>query len=102
MSNSAFRPGSDEEWEELMHQFRQHPKPLPQPFFYARVHTRLTASQPVGRTLLPSWLRRPAYAFLLVALVLAVSSDGATLHPLATSNQYHGYRLGQPAPLPAR
>lgn len=79
MSDSPLPPGSDAEWEALLAQLRQQPPAQPQPFFYTRVQARLQTRRaaPLGR--LPGWLRRPAYAALLGALVLAVSGDGAAL-----------------------
>jgi hypothetical protein len=79
MSNSDLRPGSDKEWQELLHQLRHQPKPQPQPFFYARVHARLSAQRTTPLAWLPSWVRRPAYAALLGALILAVSGDDTAL-----------------------
>ena len=98
MSDSDFRPGSDEEWAALLRQLRRQPKAQPQPFFYARVHARLAGSQAQATAWLPAWARRPAYAALLGALVLAVSGDGAALHPAAPASPYGGYHLSQPAP----
>jgi len=102
MSDSDFRPGSDAEWAELLHQLQRQPKTQPRPFFYARVHARLAASQAQATAWLPAWVRRPAYAALLGALILAVSGDGAALLPAAPASPYGGYHLGQPAPLPPR
>lgn len=76
MPDSARYSGSDEKWEALMHQLRQQPKATPRPFFYARVQARLLATAGAATPLLPDWLRRPAYALVLGALVLAVSGDG--------------------------
>ena len=77
MSNSATRPDTDQEWEELMGQLCiQAPAPL-KPFFCNRVQARLTAS--ASQPWLPGWVRRPAYAMLLGALVLALSGDDAAL-----------------------
>ena len=92
MSDSPFRPGSDAEWEALLAQLRQQPPAQPRPFFYARVQAHLQAqraAQPAG---LPGWLRRPAYAALLGALVLAVSGDGAALRAAPAASH--------PAPVP--
>jgi hypothetical protein len=96
MSNPAIRPGSDEEWEELLRQLRQQAKAQPRPFFYAHVQARLAAERPSGSTWLVGRVRRPAYLALLAALVLAVSGDGAALPPVATGNQYDGHHSGQP------
>lgn len=79
MSDSVPRPGSDEEWQALLGQLRRQPQAQPQPFFYARVHARLSATRAAPRAWLPGWARRPAYAALLGALILAVSGDDAAL-----------------------
>lgn len=91
MPDPAVRPGSEPEWEALMHQLRRQPKPQPRPFFYARVRARLTAPRPW----LPGWGRLPAYLALLGLLMLAVSGDGALL-PAAASH----YPSQQPGPPP--
>ncbi len=83
MSDSAVRPLSDEEWKGLMHQLRTQPQVRPRPFFYARVYARLTADASATSPPLPAWLRRPAYAALLVALVMTLSGDGAALRSAA-------------------
>ena len=79
MSDPAARLAADPEWEELMHQLRTQPPAQPRPFFYGRVQARLAASARPPR--LPNWVRRPAYALLLGALVLALSGDDAALAP---------------------
>lgn len=82
MSDSAARPDADQEWEELMRQLRTQPPVQPRPFFYSRVQARLATE--ASRAWLPGWVRRPAYAVLLGALVLALSGDDATLVSGAT------------------
>ena len=84
MPDSAPYSGSDEEWEALMRQLRQQRKATPRPFFYARVQARLLAPAGAAPPLVPQWLRRPAYAVVLGALVLAVSGDGSAA-PAGTS-----------------
>lgn len=86
MSNSDLPPGSDQAWEALVHQLRQPPQAEPRPFFYARVHARLLARADTANTLLPKWLRKPAYAAALCALVLAMSGDGASTTAPAPSH----------------
>lgn len=76
MSDSNFRPDSEEAWEALLQQLRR-PQAQPRPFFYARIQARLSANAHSSTTWLPAWLRRPAYALVLSTLVLAVSGDGA-------------------------
>ena len=79
MSDSAVRPISDAEWQDLMRQLRDQPKAQPRPFFYSRVRSRLAGPAPAENPVLPGWLRRPAYAVLLGALVLALNGDDAAL-----------------------
>lgn len=85
MSKPPLRPGSDEEWEALLHQLRQLPPAQPRPFFYARVRARL-AAHPARPAAWYGWLdsvRRPAYVALLGLLGLAMSGDGVVLPPAA-------------------
>lgn len=99
MSTPDFRPGSDQEWANLLRQLRQ-PKAQPRPFFYARVRARLAAGRGPATVWLPTWARRPAYAALLGALVLAVSGDGPALRP--ATGPAGGSALSQPAQLAPR
>jgi len=96
MSDFETRPDSDAEWTDLLRQLRQPPEAQPQPFFYARVQARLAARQAPAIAWLPAWARRPAYAALLGALVLAVSGDGSALRPAAPASPYG---LSQPSQL---
>ncbi|NML66694.1 hypothetical protein HHL22_15915 [Hymenobacter sp. RP-2-7] len=102
MSDSDFHATSDEEWAGLMQQLRRQPRAQPQPFFYARVRARLATQQAAAIAWLPAWVRRPAYAALLGALVLAVSGDNAALRPAASASQSDGYQAGQPTQLAPR
>lgn len=79
MPNPDLRPGSDEAWQELLRQLQRQPKAQPQPFFYTRVQARLSARRAAPPAGLPGWVRRPAYAALLGALLLIVSGDGVAL-----------------------
>ncbi|RTQ50667.1 hypothetical protein EJV47_08525 [Hymenobacter gummosus] len=73
-------PGADEQWEQLLHQWRgQCAAAQPQPHFYGRVRARLPRATTPPRPLLPQWLRWPAYAALLATLVLVLSGDSAAL-----------------------
>ena len=85
MSDSATRPTADEEWENLLHQWRTQQNAQPRPFFYSRVRARLTGESSSGPRLLPIWLRWPSYAVMLGAILL-LSGDGAVV------------RSGEPAP----
>ena len=91
MSEPAFRPDADQEWQQALRQLRHQSDAQPQPFFYARVQARLRARASVARFVLPQWLRWPAYAALLGVLVLAVGGDSVT----ATQN---GRLLSHSAP----
>ena len=77
MSDSAARPDADDEWENLLLQLPHQSQGQPRPYFYRRVQARLNAG--ASRSWLPGWVRRPAYALLLSALVLALSGDDAAL-----------------------
>ncbi|RAK65731.1 hypothetical protein [Hymenobacter edaphi] len=95
MSNSSLRPGADEEWEDLLRQWRAQPSAQPRPFFYGRVRARLddAAAQPW----LPAWLRRPAYAVMLGLLGMALSGDSAAL-PSAAGAAPQNEAPGSPLP----
>lgn len=101
MSDSATRPTADEEWENLLHQWRTQQPAQPQPFFYGRVRARLVGEAAMERRLLHAWLRWPSYA-LMLGLLLLLSGDGAVLRSAEPANRYQLYPDGQPAPLPAR
>ncbi len=66
-----------------MRQLPNQPNARLRPFFYNRVHARLTAAAAAKSQTVPGWLRRPAYAALLGALVMALSGDGPALRPAA-------------------
>ena len=101
MSDSAARPLSDEEWEDLLRRLQEQPKARPRPFFYGRVCARLAADAPAKSPALPGWLRRPAYAVLLGALVMSLSGDGSVLRPVAKIKPCEACPSGQPVrPLP--
>jgi len=79
MTDATAGPDADKAFDDLLEQLHRLPKAEPQPFFYARVQGRLAAAAlPRQEALVPAWLRRPAYAVLLGALVLGLSSDGTT------------------------
>ena len=85
MSDSTTRPVADPEWDDLMRQLRNQPKAGVRPFFYARVQARLAATGAAQSHAFPGWLRRPAYAALLGALVMTLSGDGAAQRPTAAA-----------------
>ena len=96
MSDSPARLGPDEEWDDRLRQLRDQPLARPRSYFYARVHARLAAAE---SRLLPGWLRRPAYALLLGALVITLSGDGAALRPPAEPTRCETCPSGPPRPL---
>ena len=102
MSDSPIRSVPDEEWDDLMRQLRDQPTARPRPFFYARVHAHLVDSAAAKSPLLPGWLRRPAYAVLLGALVMTLSGDGAPLRPAAGATPCETCPNGQAPPPPRR
>ena len=100
MSDSTVRSTPDEEWNDLLRQLRQQPKAQPRPYFYSRVNARLAVDAAAERHPLLGWLRRPAYAALLGALVMTLSGDAAALRPTTAVNQCDNCPNSQPQPLP--
>ncbi len=86
MSDSANRTAADEEWDNLLRQWRNQPQAQPRPFFYSRVRARLVAEVTAERQLLPIWLRWPSYAVMLL-IVLLLSGDGAAPRSAESANQ---------------
>lgn len=78
MSDSATRPPADDEWENLLRQWRTQSSPQPRPFFYNRVRARLVGEAAAERQPLHTWLRWPSYAVML-GILLLLSGDGAVL-----------------------
>ncbi|HEX8425305.1 hypothetical protein [Hymenobacter sp.] len=101
MPDSATRSTTDEELENLLHQWRAQQATQPQPFFYSRVRARLVSEAVTERQSLPTWLRWPSYAFML-GLLLMLSGDGVALRSSESTNLYQLYPEGQQGPLPAR
>ena len=87
MPDSAPRPTADEEWENLLDQWRTQQNTQPQPFFYSRVRARLVGEASVAPHLLPAWLRWPSYAVML-GIILMLSGDGAVVRSAEPANQY--------------
>jgi len=76
MSNPLTPPEEDEAWTTLLRSLQPQAPTEPDPFFFARLQVRLAAQQPQP-IMLPTWLRRAAYAFSAGALVLALNADTA-------------------------
>jgi hypothetical protein len=92
-------PEDDEAWTARMRTLYPQGLPEPQPFFFTRLQARLEA-QPPTPAVLPTWLRRPAYAFSLGALVLALNAGAAVYYvrqqragslPQATAEGYAAF-----------
>ncbi len=94
MSDSAFRPDADDAWEDLLRQLPRRPQAQPRPFFYGRVQARLAADAAAEPPLVPGWIRRPAYAALLGALVLSLTGDCAADGAVA-GNAGPGYQASR-------
>ncbi|MFD2718338.1 hypothetical protein ACFST9_06405 [Hymenobacter monticola] len=78
MNKPDSRPEADAAWDALLRQLPSQSRAQPRPFFYGRVQARLAAETSTEKLRVPGWLRRPAFAALLAALVLSLSGDGAT------------------------
>lgn len=90
MPDSATRPTADEEWENLLHQWRTQPDAQPRPFFYSRVRARLVREEAKGPQPLPLWLRWPSYAVML-GIILMLSGDAAVERSAEPAARYHVY-----------
>ena len=101
MPDPATRPTADEEWENLLRQWRTQQNAHPRPYFYSRVRARLVGEASAERQPLHTWLRWPSYAVML-GLLLMLSGDGAVLRSTESANRYQLYPSGQQAPLPTR
>jgi hypothetical protein len=101
MSDSAPRPTADEEWENLLHQWRAQQNNQPRPFFYGRVRARLVGEAAVPPQLLPTWLRWPSYA-LMLGIILMLSGDGGAVRSIEPTSLYQPDPSMQPVALPTR
>ena len=94
MPDSAVRPTTDEEWNNLLHQWRTQQGAQPRPLFYNRVRARLVSEASEGPRPLPIWLRWPSYAIML-GIILMLSGDGVVGHSIESANQCHGCTKGR-------
>ncbi|GAB3287919.1 hypothetical protein [Hymenobacter tenuis] len=94
MPDSATRLTPDEEWENLLHQWRTQQHSQPRPFFYSRVRARLTGEAAVAPQLLPTWLRWPSYAVML-GFILLLSGDGTVVRSGEPAGQGQTYPGGR-------
>ena len=86
MSESAVRLNADEEWEELLREWRAQPEARPRPYFYSRVRARLVKATAAERPSAQAWLRWPAYAVML-GMLLLLSGDDIALHAAGGAKQ---------------
>ena len=86
MSDSTARPSADEEWENLLRQWRTQPEARPRPYFYSRVRARLAGETAVARPLVRTWLRWPAYVVML-GMLLLLSGDDTVLRSVSLAGQ---------------
>ncbi|UYZ61434.1 hypothetical protein [Hymenobacter weizhouensis] len=102
MPDSATRPtADDDEWEDLLRQWRaQQDTPL-RPFFYNRVRARLASEAAVVHHPLHTWLRWPTYAVML-GIILLLSGDGAVAHSAEPAHHPPSSPTDQPIPFPVR
>ncbi len=88
MNQSTSEPNEPDRWETSFRQWGQRPQPEPRPFFYTRLQARLNQSVE-SATWLPWWLRRPAYAYsaLCVLLLLNVGVAATVANTPATDDE---------------
>ncbi|OON67371.1 hypothetical protein [Hymenobacter sp. CRA2] len=102
MPDPAKYSGADEEWEDLLRQWRAQSAAQPRPFFYNRVYARLVDATSEKPAWLPTWLRWPAYLAMSGMLVLALSGDGASLPSAGRTTPYESPTDGPQPALPTR
>ena len=92
MNDSTKQPNEPDRWEANFRQWGQRPQPDLRPFFYTRLEARLRArlDQSVElATWLPFWLRRPAYAYSALSLLVLLNVGvvaGLTTNATATDD----------------
>ncbi|MBC8082372.1 MAG: hypothetical protein H7Z21_04115 [Hymenobacter sp.] len=101
MPDSAIHPIADEEWENLLRQWRVQQNTQPRPFFYNRVRARLVGEASVERQPLRTWLRWPSYAAML-GILLILSGDGTMPRSVEPANPYQLYSGGRQVSIPTR
>ncbi|WP_020604714.1 hypothetical protein [Spirosoma spitsbergense] len=77
MNQSTNEPNEPDRWETDFRQWGQRPQPEPRPFFYTRLQARLNESVE-SATWLPWWLRRPAYAYSALCMLVLLNVSVAT------------------------
>ncbi|MBT9394008.1 hypothetical protein KLP40_12620 [Hymenobacter sp. NST-14] len=86
MSDATNRPGAEEEWENLLRQWRTPPDARPRPYLYRRIRARLRPETAAPRLPVPTWLRWPAYAVML-GMLLLLSGDEAAVRSAGLPQQ---------------
>lgn len=83
MNESSNVPNESDRWENEFRQWGKRPQPEPRPFFYTRLQARLNQSVE-SATWLPWWLRRPAYAYAALGLLVLLNM-GAVISLTSTA-----------------
>ena len=72
MNQSTNEPNKPDQWETNFRQWGKRPQPEQTPFFYTRLQARLNQSVE-SATWLPWWLRRPAYAYSALCMLILLN-----------------------------
>jgi len=72
MNESTQEPNEMREWESNFHRWGERPQPEMRPFFYTRLQARLAQSMETAEWL-PWWLRKPAYAYSALLLLILLN-----------------------------
>lgn len=89
MNESMQEPNDVERWEADFRRWGKRPQPELRPFFYTRLQARLAQSVELSDWL-PWWLRKPAYAYSALLLLVLVNVGAAwwtTTHNPAAPDQ---------------
>jgi hypothetical protein len=76
MNESTQKPTGSDEWETDFRRWGKRPQPELRPFFYTRLQARLAESVE-SAIWLPWWLRRPAYAYSALLLLVMLNVGAA-------------------------
>ncbi|WP_236648716.1 hypothetical protein [Spirosoma sp. 209] len=73
MNDSTKKPAGSDDWETDFQRWGKRSLPEPRPFFYTRLQARLAQSGESAGWL-PWWLRRPAYAYAALSLLIVLNA----------------------------
>lgn len=94
MSDFTTRPEAEDEWENLLREWRTQSHAQPRPYFYNRVRARLVSEAELVSQPLRAWLRWPAYVAIL-GIVLMLSGDAAALRSADNATWYEAHLSGK-------